>query len=357
MRFYVNQDINGHELDTPRPARITWTESMTYQSKTNAATFIGDVSLKSGLESMTCEHMRLLFERDTSADADESPAESGPRPRGMGLDLERYSRRRLAMILANGDVDLRTREEDDAGRLLRRLQLAGDQLMYDLRVDELTMARSGTLVVEDYRPPERGDGEASARPGSQDTQRPSQSAFRWSKRMRLDQNTRQVDVEGDVQLVHRSGKEVLRLEGLKTPSWGALERGRRTLLHCQNLQAHFGEPEPQGAPVEGGDDKYDVGPSLGPLERFIARDEVNLVDSLGAGSIQVLGQRLDYNRATGNVQVWGFIEGRPLADATLVYEDEKGPKTFSNPAMEFVMEGARVVEVRMKKDVYGSGVQ
>ena len=355
MRFDINEDMDGNDLSTPRPVRITWTEGMEFQSQTNTAAFVGDVKLTSGTESMACREMQLLFERDESAEAEAAEALEDDSPE-LGMSLERYSRRELAMIMASGAVDLRSHKEDADQKLIQRLQLTGERLMYDVRVNELTMVRAGTLVVEDYRPPGGDDDESSD--DVQGAQRPSQSAFRWTKKLRVDQDTRMVEADGDVQLVHRSGDEVLVLEGLDTPEWGQLPDGRRTLMHCQHMEAHFGEPE-QDEVIEttGSGDLYESGPKLGPLERFIARGEVNLVDSLEEGNVQVLCQRMNYNQLTGNVEVWGFLEGKPPADANLIFEpnNDEPPVGFTNPAMLFVLDESNVIEVRMKDDVYGSG--
>ena len=367
MRFEINEDFNGNELEQPRPVRITWADGMEYQSQTNAVTFTGEVRLNSELDSMQCEQMRLLFERDESAEEPTEPPtpDEVDRRRRMGMDLERYGNRRLAMIMAHGGVAVNSREEDAAKRLLRRMQLTGEQLMYDAHTQEMTMARSGTLVVEDYRPPEaesEADTESADDSGGMAAgQRPSQSVFQWSKRMKLDQEGRTVQLSGDVQMVHRSGDKVLRevIKDLRVPNWGRLDDGRHTTLHCQALAAQFGEAE-EAEPAEVADaskpaGKYEVGPRIGPLELLMANHQVNLTDELGKGTVQVLAERMRYAKTTGTVQAWGFNEGEPIRDAVLTYESSDNPMSFSNPAMLFVMDGTQIVEVRMLKDIYGTG--
>ena len=381
MRFEIESDMDGNELADPRPVEITWDEGMEYYGKTNAAVFTGSVHLISQLESMDCQQMRLLFEKDELAAPDaeptSAPAEITSRPaeatsapaevasapaediesgREMGLNLEHYSRRRLATITAHGDIVLRSREEDDDEKLMRRLRLTGEQLFYDVRVDKLTMARAGSMIVEDYRPADQ----VGASDGDAPTQRPNQTGFRWTRIMVLDQESRSVQLEGEVRMVHRSGKEVLRLAGIDAPEWDRLTEGRRTLLHCQRLDAQFGPPdedEDAEAAAAGPTDKYDVGPRLGSLEVFIATRDVNLSDRLEGGTMQVLGQRLRYNRVDGTVVVWGFMETSPIADAMLVYESQGQHSTFSNPAMIFTLDGVRVKQVRLLDDVYGTGIR
>ena len=369
MRFDINEDFNGNELEQPRPVRITWADGMEYQSQTNAVTFTGQVRLNSDLESMQCEQMRLLFERDESAEVEDEPPtpDEVDRRRRMGMDLERYGNRRLAMIMAHGGVAVNSREEDPANRLLRRMQLTGEQLMYDAHTQEMTMARSGTLVVEDYRPPEAEREDDAGTESTEDTegmaagQRPSQSVFQWSKRMKLDQEGRTVQLNGDVQMVHRSGNKVLRevIKDLRVPSWGRLDDGRHTTLHCQALTAQFGEATEAEAAEPADPDKpsgkYEVGPRIGPLELLTANHQVNLTDELGKGTVQVLAERMRYAKTTGTVQAWGFMEGEPIRDAVLTYESADNPMSFSNPAMLFVMDGTQIIEVRMLKDIYGTG--
>ncbi|HEU00851.1 MAG TPA: hypothetical protein ENH89_10950 [Aurantimonas coralicida] len=367
MQFEIESDMDGNELADPRPVDITWDEGMEYYGKTNAAVFTGNVHLISQFESMDCQQMRLLFEKDESAapdaEATSQPAEvaSGPEEdvesgREMGLNLEHYSRRKLATITAHGDVVLRSREEDDDGKLMRRLRLTGEQLFYDVRVNKLTMVRAGSMIVEDYRPADQVAASDSETP----TQRPNQTGFRWTRIMVLDQESRSVELQGDVRMVHRSGKEVLRLAGIDAPEWDRLIEGRRTLLHCQRLDAAFGPPDEDDAAEAATTrraDKYDVGPRLGPLEIFIATGDVNLSDRLEGGTMQVLGQRLRYNRLDGTVVVWGFKETSPIADAMLVYESQGKHSTFSNPAMIFTLDGMRVKQVRLLDDVYATGTQ
>ena len=418
MQFLIRSDMDGNELDTPRPMDIVWAEGMAYHGKTDMVTFTGEVELTSGLESVRCERLRLLFERaeeepsdvvavevvdaDAAAgaedvvesdaaedvvesdaaedvvegetadgDADGAVADAGadeeadgPAGRRMALDFQRYSNRRLTMIMAHGSVVLASREEDDQERLLRRLQLAGDQLMYDVTLEELTMAGPGSLMVEDYRPPAResGDDEPTdeSLPGaSQAMARPSQSAFQWTDRMRLSQDQRVVELVGRVWMDHRTGNQIVQLPGLRTQPMGRITDGRWTRIQCQRMLAEFGEPEPAEASdqaAEAAGDKYDVGPQIGPLERFVATRDVHLVDRLAAGDLHVRGQQLEYDRVGEVATVWGFLEGQPVANAELIYEAGES-EAFSNPKIIFEMEGSTVKKVILDDDIYGHGTR
>jgi hypothetical protein len=217
------------------------------------------------------------------------------------------------------------------------------------------MPEPGSLLVEDYRAPSDVAADEDNRARS-----PSQSAFKWTRQMHLQQRERRVELQGKVQMVHRSGTEVVRVEGLKTPEWGELSKGRRTLLHCRQMEARFGEPAPREEdPDDKPSGKYDVGPRLGPLEIFAANGNVNLVDGLAGGDMQVLGQRLHYDRRKNKAVVWGFVPGQPVTDAQLVYEQKTTGRSqsFSNPKMVFELDGTNVKKAILEDDVYGTGVR
>ncbi|MHC4984624.1 MAG: hypothetical protein ACYTFO_00555, partial [Planctomycetota bacterium] len=398
-----------------------------YHGKTDMVTFTGEVELTSELESVRCERLRLLFERAeeepedgvavevaevegaeeatdteasdaadeelaegeaTDADADASADEvvegeaadadadasaeapeqdESPGGRRMALDFQRYSSRRLAMIMAHGSVVLASREEDAEQRLLRRLQLAGDQLMYDVVLEELTMAGPGSLMVEDYRPPDPRDNDDDSSdeslPGSsQAMARPSQSAFQWTERMRLSQDERVVELIGRVWMDHRTGNQIHQLPGLRIQPMGRIDDGRWTQIQCQRMLAEFGEPEVAQASEEAAEaaeaagDKYDIGPQIGPLERFVAMRDVHLVDRLAAGDLHVRGEQLEYDRLGEVATVWGFLEGQPVANAELIYEAGDS-QAFSNPKIIFEMEGSTVKKVILDDNIYGHGTR
>jgi hypothetical protein len=75
---------------------------------------------------------------------------------------------------------------------------------------------------------------------------------------------------------------------------------------------------------------------MGPLDLFSATGDVSLKD----GPRHVLGQRLIYNR--GNtpdkeiVVVWGFLEGKPPAKASITYEDPQTGRTQTTASPKFI---------------------
>ncbi len=356
LRFLTRQDINGNELPEPRPVNIRWSRGMEFRGERRTAAFRGDVSLDSGMDEVRCREMQLLF-----ADPPESePAATQPagktdsrRLGGLGVGVERYSRRRISMILADGDVALRSRRETDANQLLRRLQLAGTKLIYDAESARMTMLGHGTFVAEDYAAPRenrpRDDDGLVAAVG-----RPSQSAFEWHRSMQLSQRERLVVLDGKVKMVHKSGRKIVLADRMNVPRerWGTLQEGRKTILACGNMMVKFGPGEEGGSespPAAGADVLAAGGPDLGPIELFSASTDVNLRD----GPRQVLAQRLIYNRMKDLAVIWGFLDGKPPANAMVVYEDPATGRSqsWSSPKIIWYRRNNRIIT----EEVVGAG--
>ena len=328
LRFLTRKDMNGRTLSKPRPVAIAWSKSMSFRGERRTASFAGDVALDGGMDQMRCQDMQILFtEPRPEKPAATRPATTPASPKarssrfgGMAVGVDKYSRRRISMILADRNVTLRSRRENPKNQLVRRIQLSGDKLIYDAQTSRLTMLRHGTFVAEDYdKPKPRKPGDADELAEAVD--RPSQTAFEWNRSMQFSQQDRLVVLDGDVKMVHRSGNQVLLAESLNVPrdQWGPLEAGRKSVLTCGNMMAKFGEPDkkakPKTRPARG--DVLEEGPDLGPLELFSATRDVNLKD----GPRQVLAQRLIYNRLNDLAVLWGFLEGQPPANATVLHED------------------------------------
>ncbi|HOF19253.1 MAG TPA: hypothetical protein PK082_10120, partial [Phycisphaerae bacterium] len=199
-----------------------------------------------------------------------------------------------------------------------RLQLTGEELLYDASRREMTVPSPGTLVVEDYRLPKEG---AETRPAGEMAGaivRPWQTLFQWNRLMELKQAERQAIMEGEAIMVHRSGRQIVAsLAELGLPDWPKdLEEGRRTRLTCERLLAQFSPADAQG----GG--QLDVeGPRVGPLELFSATRKVHLTD--GARQLRsVVAQRLTYRRQTDIVEVFGFLPGEKETNASILVEDK-----------------------------------
>lgn len=376
LNFITTKDTNGNDLPEPRPVQVTWSKRMSFRGAKRTAEFAGDVEMDSALDDVRCQDLQLLFTEQlaepnsppagaaaatmpapAAAAADKAAQRSASRLGGMAVGMEQYSRRRISMIFADKDIVLRSRREDEKNRLLRRMQLTGEKLIYDADSGRITMLGHGTLINEDYDKPRPqriadADGLISA------VDRPSQSAFEWKKNMQLSQKDRLVTLEGSVTMVHRSGDQVLLTNRLNVPrdEWGTLPAGRKTILKCENMMAKFGPPadkaatQPSTRPAaRTAGDPLREGPTLGPLDLFSATGDVNLKDS----PRQVLAQRLIYNRAKDLVVVWGFMEGKAPAKATIIYEDPEAGRSqaWSSPKLIWYRQDNRI----LAEDVSGAG--
>jgi lipopolysaccharide transport protein LptA len=324
LAFTFDRDLSGSELSEPRPGEIRWQESMEYRGETETAEFRGDVTLTSGQDRLECGHMRIFFaagERGEQETPSAQPAEDED-GRQLGLGMESYSDRRIRLILAREDVLLRSQRTGTGAALLRRLQLRGKRLNYDVTAAEVNVYEPGTLLVEDYRPPEAGEGDGGV-------ERPYQTLFTWNDSMQLSQTDRLVVMTGDVKMVHLSGQKLQArsdlLEGVPHPPWpdAGMPSGRRAALTCEKLMARFEEPPkdetPTTAPAE-----EPGGPAIGPLELFTATQDVNLK----LNEAQIQGERMMYHRANDLAVVWGYLEGQPRGRAQLDYEEpETGRRT------------------------------
>ncbi len=373
LDFVTKKDASGNDLPEPRAVKVQWAKSMNYSGKKRTAEFTGDVTLDSALDDVRCQELQLVFTdqlgepnqpprtamaappagapvaaspaggsaKDAVADTAKKPAVRGRASSlgGMAVSMEQYNRRRISMIFAEKDIVLRSRREDEKNRLVRRMQLAGEKLIYDAESERITMLGRGTLMSEDYdkpRPPKAAaDGSIAA------VDRPSQSAFAWNKSMVLSQKDRVVTLEGGVIMDHRSGDQIVGKDKLNVPrdQWGTLPAGRKTRLECDTMTARFGEPvntpatQPSTRPARrSGGDPLREGPTMGPLDLFSATGDVSLKD----GPRHVLAQRLIYNRDKDLAVVWGFLEGKPPAKGSITYEDPQTGRTQTVASPKFI---------------------
>ena len=362
LRFLTRKDMNGRTLTNPRPVAVAWSKGMTFRGEKRTASFAGDVTLDGGMDQMACQSMQILF---TEPPAEKPPATQptsvpvarpASRPAragrlgGMAVGMDKYSRRRISMILADKDVSLRSRRENAKKQLVRRVQLAGDKLIYDVQTSRLTMLEHGTFMAEDYEKPRKekpadSDGLVAA------VGRPSQTAFEWNRSMQFSQKDRLVVLDGKVKMVHRSGNQVLLADKLPVPreEWGTLEAGRKTVLSCEEMIAKFAEPEARTTTRPAERDVLQEGPDLGPIELFSASRDVNLKD----GPRQILAQRLVYNRLNDVAVIWGFLEGEKPAKATVVYEDPTTGRSqvLSSPKLIWYRRNNKIISA----DVTGAG--
>jgi lipopolysaccharide export system protein LptC len=362
LEFITKKDADGNDLPEPRFVKVQWAKAMGFSGKKRTAEFSGDVAMDSALDDVRCQELQLVFTEQLGEPNSPAPAADGARPAvgavapaakkpagrdrasrlgGMALGMEQYSRRRISMIYAEKDIVLRSRREDEQNRLVRRMQLAGEKLIYDAEGQRITMLGRGTLMAEDYdkpRPRKVADSEGMIAA----VDRPSQSAFAWNKSMVLSQKDRVVTLEGGVILDHRSGDQILGKDKLNVPrdQWGTLPAGRKTRLECDTMMARFGEPvskpatQPSTRPSRrSAGDPLREGPTMGPLDLFSATGDVSLRALEKDGQRHVLAQRLIYNREKDLAVVWGYLEGRPVAKGSITSEDPQTGRsqTFASP--------------------------
>jgi lipopolysaccharide export system protein LptA len=362
LNFLTDKDLDSQKLKDPRKISITWSESMNYQGHRNVAEFLGNVKLDSGSDHMACQVMRVWFEeklpqtRPAVKTAAKGTARGGAADSGLALGLEQYSRRTIRMILADGDVALLRRLEDENNLLLRRQQLKSEHLIYDVQYRRVNVNGPGSMVAEDYARPRDKTKEAQAGQAAEITTKvdtPSQTVLKWEEGMDYVQDERQVVMNGDVTMVHRSGDKVVLTQNLRVPDWGKVAAGRATDLRCEKLMVEFLEPAKTKAttatsgPAETAttkqatDSKDILGPRLGSPKKFSASRSVNIKD----GPRQVLAQRLIYDYPTDTVVIWGFLSGQPVDNAHLIEEDlaTGRSQTWSSPKIIWFRQNDRII--------------
>jgi hypothetical protein len=329
LRFWTDSDLSGNRTDRPRPVDLTWKRQLEYSGRQRRAVVRGDVRMATAEDELSCGALRVLFEKDR-------PDEPGPASRPAGEAAvaatapaastrpsadDALRTRGIAMVMADEEVKMASVRRDADGLLLRRLLLRGEQVVYEAQARRLNCIGAGTMVVEDYRPPKKGDdrdGPAAEVPSTVD--RPSQSAFRWAKSMDLDQARRLVRMSGKVRMAHRSGAKVALKEKLNVPEWSELPPGRHTVLSCERMLAQFAAPDDGPASATASAEAGAAGPRVGRLELFDARRDVNLKD----GPRQVVCQRLLYERSKDIAIIHGHLAGKPPRNAVVYLQGEQG---------------------------------
>ncbi len=346
LRFMVDRDMDGNAVAKPRPATISWQDVMRYEGTKNTAEFSKDVKLVSGLDTMDCDRLRVVFEE--TGEATTRPGEvasdgsAGGEGNAVRLGMADYSSRRIALILANGNVKMASERRDPADKLLGRFRLTGEELVYEAKQDdEGAEARSvdvngpGTLWVEDYRPPDKNDRATARRGPTQPfrTDRPSQTLFEWSGGAQLLIDQRKVFLRGEdgrVTMLHRSGNRLLKFKEMQklAPDWGKVESGRQMALGCRKLMAEFGAPEERAdtgrATTQPADEIAAGTRFFGPLKVFQATREVHLRSEDG---LVIQGQKLSYDNVNDIAVILGFLPGQARARALLEYKDPDTGKT------------------------------
>ncbi len=367
LQFDVDKDAEGELLDQPRQVFVTWSDGMSYNSAQELARIQGKVRLNSHEESLTCESMWLnlyseaqkpdqLPEATNSVD-EESSSEikslsSGP----IGLEMGKFSKKQIGLIVAETDVVLESRSVDSQDQLLWRVHLDGPKLNYDVPSQRVTVEGAGNFLVEDYRPPKNDPKEDDIRSGV--SHRPRVALFRWQESMEFSQLDRSVVMTGDVLMRYHAGNKVSAAWLKDEPWFSSLTQGRKMDLTCQTMMAKFAEPENEDSVDESG--KIASEPSVADLEMFSATGDVRLVDG-DRQSRELTGQRLLYKRNERVATLWGYLIDQPEIPARLVYQDmDKGIVTpVSSPIINIFLstddEIARIERIESPGGLSGWG--
>ncbi|MFP4054836.1 MAG: hypothetical protein ACLFV7_13320, partial [Phycisphaerae bacterium] len=153
-----------------------------------------------------------------------------------------------------------------------------------------------------------------------------QTVFDWVRSMSLSQEDLTVIMDGDVGVVHRSGRNVVLTKGLKVPfEMSSAPSGRKTELGCGWLTATFAklpdsEQESSDAAKEA--DSDGVFGFSGRLDRFVAKHGVTLRD--GRARVEDC-ERLLFDRVEDLVRLDGYLpgEGQKPSNVYLRYEDRQ----------------------------------
>ncbi|MCE5277227.1 MAG: hypothetical protein ABFD92_16290 [Planctomycetaceae bacterium] len=360
LRFNSKKDMSGGDLKEPRVLRIEWDRGMDFSGKRNQAIFEGNVKLNSGGDSMACRKLLVDFAEDPKA-REKAATRPAKKTDARMASLTNFSARRLTKVTSEGDVAVASTRFDEQGHLTFRMNMTSQKLIYDALTSQIDVPTAGTLVAEDYRTP-------AIRTKSDDgngMQQPWQTLMEWKGQMQYLQLDRRVLMKKDVIMVSRSGKEVRFAKELNVSLENA-PQGLLRRLSCQDLTVTFGPPKPQDTagkkPPKGGDDTLSQSTRMGPLELFVAVEDVNLEDG---STMQIQCQRLFYDnkpgQAEGKADVWGSMtdaQGNVVPAATAGTRPRNAKvtyqgQTWTSPFITVYLKGNEVSRV-ITKDVSGS---
>ena len=208
----VNRPPNAPPDDQP-PAdvQLTWTEAMHLDNRTGVAHFIGDVRARSDSGDETAElsaqNLRLEF---TRLNEKHDPATAPPdptTPTATPVDRLAHGKRTIRTATARDGVTLLTQRfmTDAQQQVITRLRLQGPYMVFDHAAEQAQIVGAGTLLVEDYREPS-GATDDKKRLGAHRRVKftgRGPTLFRWSKQMTVDAFHNDINLLGNVQMIHR----------------------------------------------------------------------------------------------------------------------------------------------------------
>ena len=402
--FVTQRDFDGRPLDSAVTVSITFDAGMSLDGRRNIGEFNGAVHASTDTHDMTCRRkLTVRFEdlppdnpTDAGVEAGRAMAQSRPRADGAmsfvsarpdnrglagvpewmrlrwlggGETAARDSRsgvaprfrKRPTAVIAEGDAVALTTDADSGGRLLTRLRVSGPTLDVNLATNHMTIPGAGTLMIEDYRPPRSAHTSVSTYPGSRPPlaqeggNGPSQTAFFWGGAMSYEVRDARVTFDRAVQMVHRSGGDMV-LQGELAAALGAdVERlrklpARNVLLNCEHLMAQFVSQTRAGSGAAS-----TAPPPRGASPLDARWTDLRSLDAQGAvllreGARTLEGESLTFNGATNTI----VLTGRSGLNAELLEQDEvtqrvrswKGPIITWNRATGSINAPGAIVTVR-----------
>lgn len=296
LKFASSTDLNGRRLDQPRTIQVNWSDELIYRDKAGLAEFVGNVSLRSGPDSMRADRMTVELARPEPGSAAAAGSDEA-----VGIE----ARSDLRTLHAVGNVRVDSVRMDAEGFLEQRFGLRAADLTYNAALSSMTAEGRGLLSVEDYRPASPStSGEAEPR-FLEGNSGPMQAVITFNEGMQFLQSMGSVTFRGAVRLERRSGSVIARPKSLPIRSAPDGPPGRSSLT-CGVLTARFDTRSSDGAAAA-------VGLSIGRLMRFEAVGNPFLTD----GPYQAMGARILYERVYDTAVVYGE-SGNP---ARVYYED------------------------------------
>jgi len=288
MSLLSKRDLDGSELDEPRPVVITWTTGMRYQGRENRAVFGGDVHAYSrSTTTFDCQRLEIEFDEVAKIEGPRS-VRSSRYPRLLSAMMEptcligrwllpglfepicslrswlvpdllkrvdgmhdarqrpgREFNREPAVIWAMGRAKAVTAEVDETtGDMKSRMRIEGPKLAVYLRseVSKMLIEGDGNLLLEQFEQTRSEAKVADAGNGELfdvENGGPSKTLIEWQDMMVYDFAIDQTRFEGDVSLKHFSGQELNKRFGGVPADTADAAPGRSTYLACDVLTVDF----------------------------------------------------------------------------------------------------------------------
>jgi hypothetical protein len=308
LTFRSMRDLDGSQATEPVPVAVTWNEWMKYHGRENRSVFQGRVHATSRTATtFDCDRLVVDFDDAPPPATSDEPGQDWWILQGLVDQLsdaawpedtapthQRF-RKEPTHVLAVGHAVAQTaRTDESSGDIDQRATIRGPKLSVNLRsnVSKMLIEGPGSLLLEDYRAPtpqerasrtQQGAGLFDVNAGTG----PSNTLIEWADMMWYDFSIDQTRFEGDVNLTHFSGAELMRVRGGSTLAGAQPPPGRRTFLACDVLVVDFLQRDQRGSSSQ--DHRMGrLGAAL--LQHFAAEGAVQLEDtgegiSLGAGRV------------------------------------------------------------------------